>query len=328
MLREAFHVFVSEVFGGDIGFREWEAAGFWTDRYRPYSILEGQRVIANASVCTVQLFLSGDSEKGNTEQTVPGLQFATVGTVPDRRGEGHAARLMRHILGEHGIPADPRGMEPLSAAGNPMAQPLAFLYANVDVLDFYPRFGFQPFCEQLFRSAVDWSASDHSIKIQRLRLDTDAGMQEFRTRIATRAPHTARFGAADYDHILAFHAMHFFTDSLLLVPFIAEQAGDSSDMLLIATREDDALQVYDVVCDALPTPAEFRRALQLAAAACFADDPDRNHCDVIYHFTPELLDPDAKPFETGFESPLFVHATALAGFPDHAPVKFPALAQT
>jgi len=118
-LREAFYRHTQRVFP------RWQEHGHWSEDYMPHSILEGEQMIANASVTRMKLWLEGNP--------IRGLQIGTVGTLPEFRNRGLARLLMEHVMDTYAAQAE-----------------LIFLFTNETVLDFYPKFGFRPVREVVF----------------------------------------------------------------------------------------------------------------------------------------------------------------------------------
>lgn len=114
-LRESFFALAEEVF--DLSFRMWYQNGYWTDRYVPYAMVDGGRVLANASVNLMDTTWQGVPKKF--------LQIGTVMTHPEYRGQGLSRLLLEEILTDWKEKTD--GI---------------YLYANDSVLEYYPRFGF------------------------------------------------------------------------------------------------------------------------------------------------------------------------------------------
>ncbi len=277
-----FHRFVGEVFGGEVSFEDWARRGYWSDRYVPYSFIDGNRMVANASAVRMQLIAGPDGAPRYTS----GIQFATVGTAPEYRDRGLARRLIQAALDDHRDAA------------------YVFLYGNDDVLDFYPKLGFSPVQEHLFEGAPQTCAQ---LNLRRLTFTGDTPIIERMAR--ERQPITHRFGAADYDHILLFHIMHFFPGALHHFP--------DDDILIITTAEAGTLHVHDILFTREIAAEDLRACVYVIAA-------EHKVRRIVYHFTPERVDPAARPFETRFDSPLFVRGA----LPASPPFKFPALAQT
>lgn len=114
--RNSFMELAKQVFG--LSFCAWYEEGFWTDRYIPYAMADGDCVVANASANIIDTVWRGERKRY--------IQIGTVMTRPDYRKQG----LMRIIL------------EKLIADWEDRCDGI-YLYANDGVLDFYPRFGFE-----------------------------------------------------------------------------------------------------------------------------------------------------------------------------------------
>ena len=114
--RDSLNQLTERTFGFD--FEGWYKLGFWTQRYRPYSLLHQNRVVANVSVNPLDFTLEG--------KCYHTLQIGTVMTDPDYRSKGLSKQLFEILVEEYEGQFD-----------------LMYLYANASVLDFYPRFGFR-----------------------------------------------------------------------------------------------------------------------------------------------------------------------------------------
>jgi hypothetical protein len=97
-------------------FEAWHQQGLWNEDYTCYSIIEDGVMLANASVYRMRMLVSGED--------VEIFQLGAVATRRDRCGEGFSRKIIEMILEQH--PQKP-----------------FFLFANADVRDFYPRFGFR-----------------------------------------------------------------------------------------------------------------------------------------------------------------------------------------
>ncbi|MCR9144983.1 MAG: GNAT family N-acetyltransferase [bacterium] len=300
-LKQAFFDFTPQALYG-ASFVEWDRLGFWNERYIPYSLVEQAgrkaRIVANVSVSRMRVLIQ--------DTPLPAIQFATVGTLPEYRGRGYAARLMQHVLERE-------------------ACDFCFLYANASVSEFYPKFGFRQIREAAFYSdfkidagaEVDDDASA-KMKPRRLQLKDAADLALLKSILAARAPVTRGFGALDYEHILPFYAVYAFGEDMYL--FASDQESVSDAVLIVAQNEGPTLNVYDIVCGASDLEHGRLRAMFQAIAS-----PETR--EIRYHFTPELVDPGARArsFDDS-DAPFFVRGN----FPAAAlgPFKFPALAQT
>lgn len=113
--RGSFNELAKKTFG--IDFEDWYQNGYWTDKYNPYSIVMDGKVVANVSVNRTDFEWNGEVKHY--------IQLGTVMTDETYRNRG----LIRKIMEE--IDADYEG----KVDG-------VYLFANNEVLNFYPKFGF------------------------------------------------------------------------------------------------------------------------------------------------------------------------------------------
>lgn len=125
-LRRSFNRLAGETFG--INFEDWYQNGFWNDSFNPYSIVLEGEVVANVAVDHTDFRIGGE--------VVPLLQLGTVMTRPDCRNRGYIRRIMEEI--DRDFPE--RGM---------------YLFANDNVMKFYPKFGFVPGREYLYSRELE-----------------------------------------------------------------------------------------------------------------------------------------------------------------------------
>lgn len=115
-LRQSFNRLAVETFSLD--FEPWYQGGMLQGgRYIPHSLVRDGEVVANCSANLFDLIVEG--------REVPAVQLGTVMTAKGHRGRGLMAGLMERVL-EHYKDRE-----------------LLYLFANDQVLDFYPKFGFR-----------------------------------------------------------------------------------------------------------------------------------------------------------------------------------------
>lgn len=114
--RRSFNALARKTFGLD--FEPWYRSGYWTKQYIPYSLSRDGEVVSSVSVNFMPMTLEG------TGLTM--VQIGTVMTDPSFRGQGLSRFLMETVLDEWSPKVDE-----------------VYLFANDEVLDFYPRFGFR-----------------------------------------------------------------------------------------------------------------------------------------------------------------------------------------
>jgi predicted N-acetyltransferase YhbS len=276
--HEAYFRYVPRVFPS-IDFRAWRDRGGWTDDYQAHALVEVDEIVANVSVARMDLVVGGRPARG--------MQLGAVGVVPERRGEGLQRGLLEYVLGAIAEEAD-----------------LVFLFANDEVLDFYPRFGFERVEERVFGAEASILPSPD--RLPRLRLDRPDDLDLFRAACASALPVTERFGAARYGWIALWYATYFVGQHLFHAP--------EHDAVVVARQKGELLEVLDVIA-----PRRFDLAPVLAR---IVDSPVRR---IEFGFTPELWWSAAGPLRPPADSTLFLRGRVSI---PARPIHFPALART
>lgn len=275
--HEAFLQFVPKVFPS-IGFRRWRELGGWDERYVSLALAEGDRIVANASLCRMDLVLNGEP--------VRGWQLGAVGTLPEYRNRGLQARLLPRLLEHTG------------------ASDLVFLFANDDVLEFYPRFGFARVRESLFRSPCRVMPEGPPLRALDLESAEDRALLQ---RVAARAePVTTLFGARDYGNTLLWYWANF-------LPHALRYALDC-DAIFVVAQDARRLRVLDIQS---ASPVDLSAYLPRLVTAPTTQ--------LEFGFTPTRFWPSATPDVEYTESPLFVRGPHRLSA---EPFKYPMLAQT
>ncbi|ASA21582.1 GNAT family N-acetyltransferase [Paenibacillus donghaensis] len=212
--KESFNELAKMVFGLD--FKKWYEKGYWNDKYICYSYIDGDKVIANASINKMTLVSSGKEYNA--------IQVGTVMTHPDYRNQGLSGKLMNHIIEKYEQEYD-----------------FIYLFANESVLDFYPRFGFGKVQESSFSLNVSdlktQTATTHSIR----RLDTDNpdDFQMMEQFAAERIPVSPIMGVKNNEHLLMFYFILAFNDAIYYIEAI--------DAIVIFQQEDKNLHIFDII---------------------------------------------------------------------------------
>lgn len=277
--REMLFEFIKSVYPW-ADFRSWFERGWWADEYCPYSIVEDCKIISNVSVSAMKVVLNG--------RTINAAQFGTVGTIEEGRGRGLSRKLMEHAMAQYDDRVD-----------------LMFLFANDDVVEFYPKFGFREIDEHLFvqKSRIPKGTGT----ARRLSLESSDDVKLIEGLLAGRKPLTKRFGAEDYAFITTWHLLNLFPKSIYWV----EEAG----AVVIATFKDGVAKVWDVISR---SNVDIDSLLSSVL-------PSEDVKEVIFQFPPDQIGFTCDEVVIDPESHLFIR-TELA-FPSE-PIKFPTTAQT
>ncbi|MFA9379808.1 MAG: GNAT family N-acetyltransferase [Acetanaerobacterium sp.] len=209
-LRAGLNALAKETFGLD--FEPWYRAGFWDERYVPYSIVEEDgTVAANVSVNRVTVLADGKSRNA--------VMLGTVMCAVPYRGRGYAARLMHTVLDDCKHSAD-----------------FVYLFANETVLDFYPKFGF---AEQEERQCIltVQGASLCNERVVRLDIARQNDLDILRRFIETGIAAPKRITVPTNRALILYYCQSGYKDSVFYYP--------DSD-LLVFLHEGTLLDYYSL----------------------------------------------------------------------------------
>jgi GNAT superfamily N-acetyltransferase len=262
--RLSFNQLAGETFG--IDFEKWYQNGFWDDRYLGYAYIDGNQVIANVSVSKMDLLINGQPQKA--------LQIGTVMTRPAYRNKGLARDLMNIVLAEYARDYD-----------------FIYLFANQNVLDFYPRFGFQPVRETLFSSKVNTGNPGRG-RIRKLDVSNPGDLHLIYRMVSRRIPVSRTLGAVNNQSIFMWYCFNVFGDALYY--------WEAEESIIIFAQQANILHVYDYIS---PKPTLFQPVLDQVAT--------RETEQVIFYFTPEFEDIEVTPSIFESDDVMFVKTTAV-----------------
>lgn len=211
-LRHSFNGLATACFG--LSFEEWYRAGYWTGNYRPYALLHGGQVVANASInhiCTVW--------RGTAKHYI---QLGTVMTAPAFRRMGLATFLVRRILEEWRHRCD-----------------AMYLYANGTALTFYPRFGFVRQEEYRHNLVVPPSSGP----VRRLALNRPDDLEVLRAHYAASNPCSALPLVGNWGLVM-FHVGSYLQNGVYFM--------EDLNTVAIAAHEGGAQILYDVYAPVRP----------------------------------------------------------------------------
>ena len=208
--RAAFNALAKKTFG--LSFEAWYRDGYWTKKYMPYTLFDGARAVSNVSVNRLDVVY-----EGNTYQM---YQLGTVMTDPEYRGQGYAARLIRRIQEEY-----------LDSCDN------MFLFANKNVLDFYPKFGFEKRIQYGFRLNCRNGAGRRERKLD---MDQSSDRQLLQKFYEKGNPFSV-MQVVRNPELLMFYCMGPLRDCIRYIP--------GQDAVVIVEWEEGIPVIYDIYCD-------------------------------------------------------------------------------
>lgn len=208
--RNQFFHFISKVFP-KISFEEWYEKGFWTDDYTPISITDPRKIIANASITLMNVIINGKEHKA--------AQIGTVATLPEFRGQGLSNYLMKYIFDKYETKVD-----------------FFFLYANEDVINFYPKYGFKEVKENLFIQNVKFKKEEP--RTRKLNIVNEDDYSLLLSVLNNSKPITKRFGSYNYSSITMWHVLNIYHDNLYYF--------EKENAIIIKQMTSDTLHLLEV----------------------------------------------------------------------------------
>jgi GNAT superfamily N-acetyltransferase len=203
-LRSSFNALAEATFG--LNFENWYQLGWWRDTYAPYSVLEDGKIVANVSVNRTDMVIDGQRKHL--------YQLGTVMTYPEYRNRGYIRTIMaeveKDIAGADGI----------------------YLFANDEVLDFYPKFGFVRNREFVYSREV---TQEGECTAKQMPMD----VPENRDRLAAAmAESTFHSGSAMVDNpgLIFFYVAQFMQENVYTV----------GNAWVIAEEEEGNLVIHNV----------------------------------------------------------------------------------
>ncbi|GIO87046.1 GNAT family acetyltransferase [Paenibacillus faecis] len=210
-LRKSFFELATDTFG--LSFENWYQKGFWSERYIPFSFVEGDKIIANVSVNILELIMNGERKKA--------LQIGTVMTHPEYQRRGLSANLMNKVLEEYENKYD-----------------FMYLFANNTVLDFYPKFGFKAVEEHLFSMDFIPSQFDQT-GIRKLNISQTDDLRLIHKFASERMPVSQRLGTDYTQGILMYYCLNVFSDDIYYL--------ENENVIVIYKKENNHMDIFDII---------------------------------------------------------------------------------
>ena len=215
-LRASFNKLAEKTFG--LNFENWYQSGYWNDKYIPYSIVSNGNILANVSVNIINCSIKG-SEKHY-------IQLGTVMTDDAYRNQGFSRRLMEKIFSDY------QNIDGI------------FLFANDEVLNFYPKFGFKQADEYRYRTTLN---TDSKSSVTHIPMNNKKDFTEF---LKIKKSHVSRSPViTDTDDLLMFYLTQFMQECVYKV--------NNMDVYVIAEQDGDSLTVFDILSNDAVDPVEI-----------------------------------------------------------------------
>ena len=206
--RKSFDDLAQMTFG--ISFEKWNDNGYWTERYRPYTLFDGDKAVSNVSVNRMATRYRGKPRSY--------IQLGTVMTHPDYRGKGLARRLMEAVM-EDWLPKSD-GM---------------YLFANESAMEFYPKFGFAPAPQ--FRCVIAANQETRAEEARPLNMACPVDRAVLKRCYEKGNPYS-ELPLLDNYGLLMFYCAQFYRESVYYMP--------GRDTAIILSSGDGAASCLDV----------------------------------------------------------------------------------
>ncbi|WP_461612152.1 GNAT family N-acetyltransferase [Clostridium sp. Marseille-QA1073] len=208
-LRNSFNSLTEKTYG--FNFEQWYEDGYWGDKYIPYSLLDGDKVVSNVSVSIIDFLILGEQKRY--------VQIGTVMTDEDYRGQGLSRALMELILKEWEDKCD-----------------LIYLFANDSVLDFYPKFGFD-ICNE-YQYSINKTKEEKTEKIRKMSIDNDSD-REIIYNMACNTISFSKVSVKNNTSLIMFYCTNFMKNNIYYL--------EDYDTVVICEFNEDILYLQEVL---------------------------------------------------------------------------------
>lgn len=206
--RFAFNELVKKTYR--FSFEEWYQAGYWNEKYIPYTLFDGEKAISNVSVNIMDFNVSGKHQRY--------IQLGTVITDNDYRNKHLNKFLMQKILEELNDKCD-----------------LIYLYANKSVLDMYPKYGLKQVKEyEYFKSIKNHEKHPH---FEKLNMDMQSNRDMLYDYVKNSRVY-AKFAMNENADLIMCNCILFLKEKVYYNRFL--------DTIVIVTFHDNQLRLWDV----------------------------------------------------------------------------------
>lgn len=208
LLRKSFNALTKKTYGFD--FEQWYQDGYWGNWYVPYSLLDGENIVANVSISIIDFLVLGES-KGY-------VQLGTVMTDSSYRNQGLSRYLIEKVIEEWKVKCH-----------------MLYLFANDSVLNFYPQFGFTAAKEYQYSKAV--ANDNENIAAEKLDMSLVSNRELLVEKINSSVP-IAKLSMLKNPELIMFYCTYFMMDN---VYYLREK-----DVIVIAELDGDTLYLQDI----------------------------------------------------------------------------------
>lgn len=281
-IRDSFNKLTKKTYGFD--FEDWNKGGYWQERYLPYVLMDDKEVISNVSVNIIDFMVLGEKKTF--------VQLGTVMTEENHQGQGLNRLLMDEVIKEWQGKCD-----------------VIYLFANEEVLEFYPKFGFREMKEYVYKMDVNpldvnMDLSVEMVKQLKWDMSVESNRKELIKAIESAVP-CSKLAMIDNSGLIMFYLTSFMSDCVYYIKEL--------NAFLVAEFDGDTLEIMDVYADK-EIPLEV-------IVSHFLTDQIKQ---VVLGFTPLNTEPYQLEVLNEADTTLFVLEKQVE-FIDKAQLRFPVL---
>lgn len=212
-LRSRFNKLTQKVY--DFNFEKWYQSGYWEDNCLLYSLIDDHHIVSHITVTVIDFIVLGQQKKY--------VQLGTVMTDENYRNLGLARELMEKVLDEWKDKCD-----------------MIYLFANDDVLDFYPKFDFIPVNEYEASKRIAKMNSPFIVRKLDIRQISD---RELLHQTAQQAVPLFKISMQNNAGLIMFYSNYFDLFSVKENLYYI----DDLQTVVIAEHDQDTLIIYDIL---------------------------------------------------------------------------------
>lgn len=243
------------IFG--FSFEAWHKHGLWNEDYTCYSIVEDGVMLANASVYKMKMLVMG------REKEV--FQLGAVATRKEFRGRGLSQKILDFIFKQY--PEKP-----------------FLLFANQEVKDFYPKFGFRRVFD--LQPNMEICLDNPSAEMKKLA-GNDPQVKDYLER---RTCFSKILDCTNAAPINWFNLQMGYSDCIYKIPDL--------HALIVARQEGSTLTLFDVFASSAFTFEDLTRRLNFSGIRI-----------ILFAFNPDWLKLKYSLMEYNNNSPIFVRGS-------------------
>lgn len=199
--------------------KDFHQRGFWDPTYRPYTLFDGERAVANASMFSMPLMIKG--------KQVQAAGIQSVMTHPEHRGKGYMKRLVAKMLEE-------------------IDQEFEAAFLQTGSPDLYTPFGFRVLEEHRFTAPLAHVPSQETQNLRKLDFSNEADVDIVRGLFENYQPLSQVFAPMD-------HSSSFYLN--MYNPYYHEKLyySEALHAVLVFEVDGETLRLFDVVAEKLPS---------------------------------------------------------------------------